>query len=48
MLKRWGRSDEALRTELLASEALARWAESSSAVQREFADDLRFELEAFA
>lgn len=48
MLKRWGRSDEALRTELLASEALSRWAESSSAVQREFADDLRFELESFS
>ena len=34
--------------ELLASEALVRWAESSSAVQREFADDLRFEFESFS
>ena len=47
MLKRWGRSDEALRSEVLASPLLKAWAEGEAPVQREFADDLTFEFEEF-
>ena len=47
MLKRWGRSDEELRSEVLASPLLKAWTEGEAPVQREFADDLTFEFEEF-
>ena len=47
LLKRWGRADEALRAELLASDELQSWEQSNSPVQREFAEDLRFELDEY-
>ena len=42
-----GRADEALRAELLASDELQSWEQSNSPVQREFAEDLRFELDEY-
>ena len=47
LLKRWGHADEALRAELLTSDELQSWEQSNSPVQREFAEDLRFELDEY-
>lgn len=45
LLKRWAGRDRRLTEELLRSAILEKWSASSSALQREFADDLRFEFE---
>ena len=47
MLKRWGRTDAEMRTDLLASGELSAWEEGDNPVQQEFAADLRFELEEY-
>ena len=47
MLKRWGRTDAEMRTDLLASAELSAWEAGDNPVQQEFAADLRFELEEY-
>ena len=47
MLKRWGRTDASVRSEVLTSPLLKAWAYGEAPVQREFADDLTFEFEEF-
>ena len=47
MLKRWGRTDAEMRTDLLASAELSAWETGDNPVQQEFAADLRFELEEY-
>lgn len=44
MLKRWGRSEERLRNQILAHPLMQSWEASQSCTLTEFADDIHFEL----